>query len=262
MVLPSVPSANSCAFCSVVLGGHDRAHDLDQRQHRHRVEEVQADHALGVPGLGAELHDRHRRRVRGEELGVGRARRRARGTARASRPRPRRPPRSRRPSRRARRARSRTRCARPRPRDRPRRACPSARRDRASGRSPAFARSRRSPSSSTTVTSTPERAQTSAIPLPMSPPPTTPTRMAGTLAGLRRPTGTRRPARRRRSSAASPSRAEPSARRRARRPTRRAICAAASRSASREASCVSVPFASMKITLYTLFMFGRGSDNI
>ena len=37
----------------------------------HRVEEVQAEHALGLRGPGAELHDRHRRRVGGEELGVG-----------------------------------------------------------------------------------------------------------------------------------------------------------------------------------------------
>ena len=29
------------------------------------------EHALGLRGAGAELHDRHRRGVRGEELGVG-----------------------------------------------------------------------------------------------------------------------------------------------------------------------------------------------
>src|SRR3954453_6389213 len=42
----------------------------------------------------------------------------------------------------------------------------------------ALARSTRSGSNSTSVTSTPQRAQTSAIPLPIKPPPTTPTRMA------------------------------------------------------------------------------------
>src|SRR5215208_2083335 len=53
-----------------VIGGHDRPHHLDQRQYRHGVEEVQADQAAGMGRLGAELHDRHRRGVRGEELRV------------------------------------------------------------------------------------------------------------------------------------------------------------------------------------------------
>ena len=165
-----------------------------------------------------------------------------------------------------RRARSRTRCARAAAVPaRPRRACPSARRDRASARSPRSRARARSPSSSTTVTSTPERAQTSAIPLPMSPPPTTPTRMGGTLSApfsRRADAELRRPARRRRSSAASPSRAGPSARRRARRPTGgRSAPRRRDRRAAR-ASCVSVPFASMKITSYMPFMFGSGSDNV
>ena len=68
-------------------------------------------------------------------------------------------------------------------RGRPPRACPSARRGRATSRS-SRASARRGPSSaSTTVTSTPERAQTSAIPEPMSPPPTTPTRMGRDASG-------------------------------------------------------------------------------
>ena len=54
-----------------LLGGHDRAHDLDEREHRHRVEEVHAEHAVGLRGVGGQLHDRHRRGVGGEEVGVG-----------------------------------------------------------------------------------------------------------------------------------------------------------------------------------------------
>ena len=86
-------------------------------------------------------------------------------------------------------------------------ACPSARRGPATSRSaPARARPRPS-SASTTVTSTPERAHTSAIPEPISPPPTTPIRMGRDASGAApapatqatRPWG---PARRRRSSAA------------------------------------------------------------
>ena len=59
----------------------------------------------------------------------------------------------------------------------------------AHGRGPATSRSRRArapprpASASTTVTSTPERAHTSAMPEPIRPPPTTPIRMAATLAG-------------------------------------------------------------------------------
>ena len=65
-----------------------------------------------------------------------------------------------------------------------------------------FARvcSARSSSTSTTVTSTPERAQTSAIPEPMRPPPITPTRMAqtaSTLSGARLRAAGRRQGRRR-----------------------------------------------------------------
>ena len=54
-------------------------------------------------------------------------------------------------------------------------------RGRASARSPPRRGRRRSSSASTTVTSTPERAHTSAIPEPIRPPPTTPTRIAMTL---------------------------------------------------------------------------------
>ena len=46
--LPSVSSANAPRALERLVAGHDRAHDLDQRQHRHRVEEVQAEHALGL----------------------------------------------------------------------------------------------------------------------------------------------------------------------------------------------------------------------
>src|SRR5262245_22701061 len=49
----------------------------------------------------------------------------------------------------------------------------------------AWERAARSSSASTTVTSTAERAQTSAIPEPISPPPTTPTRIARTLSSGR-----------------------------------------------------------------------------
>ena len=52
-------------------------------------------------------------------------------------------------------------------------------------------RSARSSSASTTVTSTPDRAQTSAIPDPIRPPPITPTRMAPEPSGLRRGSGRR-----------------------------------------------------------------------
>ena len=69
--LPSVSSANARTSLDGLGLGHDRRHELDQRQHRHRVEEVHAEHAPRVLGLGAELHDRHRRRVGRQELRVG-----------------------------------------------------------------------------------------------------------------------------------------------------------------------------------------------
>ena len=69
--LPSVSSANSRARVGRLVRGHDRVHDLHERQHRHRVEEVQPDHLVRLRRAGAELHDRHRRGVRGEELRVG-----------------------------------------------------------------------------------------------------------------------------------------------------------------------------------------------
>ena len=100
----------------------------------------------------------------------------------------------------------------------PRRACRSARARSSDCSIAARVRSARSSSTSTTVTSTPERAQTSAIPEPMRPPPITPTRMgrdaSWRLRGRRARAASaatgRRPARRRRSSAASSSRAGPS----------------------------------------------------
>ena len=69
--LPSVSSANVAHDVDRLGLGHDRGHELDQREHRHGVEEVHAEHAAGVLGLGAELHDRHGRGVRGQELRVG-----------------------------------------------------------------------------------------------------------------------------------------------------------------------------------------------
>ena len=57
-----------------VVGGGDRLgrrqqarHQLDQAQHRDRVEEVDADHLLGPLGGDAELHDRDRAGVAGED---------------------------------------------------------------------------------------------------------------------------------------------------------------------------------------------------
>ena len=176
-VLPSVASANGARAVERLLGGHDRAHELDERQHRHGVEEVHAEHALGLRGVGGELHDRHRGGVGGEELGVGQDLVELEEQLALGAPRPRRPPRwrRRRPRgpRRAwcRRAARRRRCGRP--------ASSLPERAARSSDFSIFARvcSTRASSTSTTVTSTPERAQTSAIPEPMRPPPITPTRI-------------------------------------------------------------------------------------
>ena len=43
------------------------SHQLDERQHGDRVEEVHADEALGLREAGAHLRHRQRRRVRGED---------------------------------------------------------------------------------------------------------------------------------------------------------------------------------------------------
>ena len=242
--LPSVPSANWCARVDGLLGGHDRAHDLDEREHRHRVEEVHAEHAVGLRGVGAELHDRHRRGVGGEELGVGQelvepeeqlalgllvldhgldrgvgalevldaggvGEALAGGGAVVLG-----------------------------------RACRSGRRGRATCSIFARVCSARASSTSTTVTSTPERAQTSAIPEPMRPPPITPTRMAaGTrlvavcalpsaadAAGASGFGGGR--GRRRRSRAGSSSRGASRGPRRARRPPAGRACSASPRSST------------------------------
>ena len=48
-----------------------RVDDLDERHHRDRVEEVEADQALGVLQLRADLVDRERRGVGGEDRVVG-----------------------------------------------------------------------------------------------------------------------------------------------------------------------------------------------
>src|SRR5688572_12198054 len=54
------------------LGARHQAGDqLDQPQHRHGVEEVDADHLLGPPCRRAELHDRDRAGVAGEDRPVG-----------------------------------------------------------------------------------------------------------------------------------------------------------------------------------------------
>ena len=55
------------AVASDDVVGLRRAHELDEREHRDRVEEVHADDALGVLEVGAHLGDRERRRVRGED---------------------------------------------------------------------------------------------------------------------------------------------------------------------------------------------------
>ena len=49
-----------------LVGGLLAADDLDERHHRHGIEEVHADHAIGPAGRGGERRDRDRRRVRRE----------------------------------------------------------------------------------------------------------------------------------------------------------------------------------------------------
>ena len=94
------PTANAVASVasSVVLA----AHDLEQRQHRDRVEEVEADHPLGMVEVAGHLGDRERRRVRGEHRLRPHDALRGRRRPAASPSAPRRPPRarSRRPRRR------------------------------------------------------------------------------------------------------------------------------------------------------------------
>ena len=161
----------------------------------------------GLRRVGGELHDRHRGGVGGEEPGVGQDAVELAGTARAW---PARPPRSPRSPRR-------------RPRG-PRGGCVYG--EALARRRPTvrleLARARRaverlldlrprplaalSSSTSTTVTSTPERAHTSAIPEPIRPPPITPTRMAGTLVGSGHVARAAAPGPRRRSRGRSPSR--------------------------------------------------------
>ena len=52
--------------------GDQRADQLDQRQHRDRVEEVQTQHALRVLGGRGDLHDRNAGRVgRQHRVGIG-----------------------------------------------------------------------------------------------------------------------------------------------------------------------------------------------
>ena len=66
---PRLPSffVTSQAVASVDVVGGRRAHELDEREHRDRVEEVHADDALRMPQLGCHLGDRQRRGVRDEQ---------------------------------------------------------------------------------------------------------------------------------------------------------------------------------------------------
>ena len=50
-----------------VAARDDRRDELHQAHHRHRVEEVQAEHVLGAVGRHGQLHDRDRRRVRRQD---------------------------------------------------------------------------------------------------------------------------------------------------------------------------------------------------
>ena len=50
---------------------HEAGDQLDESQHRHRVEEVDADHLLRPLGGGAELHDRDRAGVAGQDRSIG-----------------------------------------------------------------------------------------------------------------------------------------------------------------------------------------------
>ena len=50
-----------------LVGGLHRADHLDEREHRHRIEEVHPDHLLRPCRHGGERRDRDRRRVRGED---------------------------------------------------------------------------------------------------------------------------------------------------------------------------------------------------
>ena len=102
-------------------------------------------------------------------------------------------------------------------------ACPTSRPGRATWRSPRARARRARRRARRRVTSTPERAQTSAMPEPISPPPTTPIRMGGHASAddprsaVARPRGARAPARRTRSSTAGSIPAGPFGPRRARR---------------------------------------------
>ena len=60
-------SAKASAGLIGVVAGRERPHDLDQRHHRRRVEEVDAAHLVGALGRHRQLDDRQRRRVGGED---------------------------------------------------------------------------------------------------------------------------------------------------------------------------------------------------
>ena len=77
-----------------LVGGLLGPDHLDEREHRHGVEEVHPDHALGACRDGGQLRDRDRRRVRGEHRLRGTAPHRRPGRAPSSSRRARRSPRS------------------------------------------------------------------------------------------------------------------------------------------------------------------------
>ena len=68
-VLP-IRSANSARAGQGLVRGLVAAHQLAQRHHRHRREEVGADHRLRTPGGRRQLADRDRRGVGGQHRGV------------------------------------------------------------------------------------------------------------------------------------------------------------------------------------------------
>ena len=70
---PRLPSffVTSQAVASVDVVGGRRPHELDERKHRNRVEEVHPDDALGMLQRRRHLADRERRRVRDEQALLG-----------------------------------------------------------------------------------------------------------------------------------------------------------------------------------------------
>ena len=69
--LSSTSVAKLLERCDGLVARHQAGDELDQPQHRHGVEEVDADHLLGTRGRRAELHDRDRAGVAGQDRPVG-----------------------------------------------------------------------------------------------------------------------------------------------------------------------------------------------